>query len=901
MNLALTPHTLSAAQAAGALGTDSAHGLSSAEAAARLSQEGPNRLEEEPPPALWRRLLAQFRSLLVLVLAAAALIAGALGEWVDAIAILAIVLLNGFFSFLQEERAGRSLAALRALAAPAARVIRGGHARNISSVELVAGDRIEIEVGDHVPADARLLETRGLRLQEAALTGESEPVDKDGLCLLDATTPLSDRRNMVYMGTVVAAGRASALVTATGMRTELGRIAGLLEAFRPEPTPLQRRLEALGRVLVVVCLALVALIFALSLLRGGSLFEVFLVSVSLAVAAVPEGLPAVVTVALALGLQRMARRNALVRKLPSVETLGSVTVICTDKTGTLTRGEMTVRTLEAGGVSWRVTGSGYEPHGEILRADGETADAVSNADLRRLLEAAALCNDARVAPRPAPLGGEGGWDVVGDPTEGALLVAALKGKVIDARGEQPVVFEIPFDPTRKAMTVVRRTPNGEERLYSKGAPEVILARCDRIRIAGQEEPLTETGIRRVLDRCAAMARDALRVLAVAYRGRPEPREGRYEETDLVFAGLAGLMDPPRDEARIAVRQARQAGIHVVMITGDHPDTALSIARELGIAGPSSRLVNGVELDALSDADLASRVAEIPVYARVTAEHKLRIVRAWKARGDVVAMTGDGVNDAPAVKAADIGIAMGRSGTDVTREASDMVLADDNFASIVHAIEEGRGIFENLQKILLYLLSCNAGEILVMLAASLVGWPAPLLPIQLLWVNLVTDGFPALALSMERPEPDAMFQAPRAHDAPLLSGRMGLAILIQGFLVGTASLCGFWALLESGDGSLARARTGAFCVLAFAQLPCAIAARSRTRTAWSLGFFSNSALLWAVVASALLQLSVATLPFAQPVFETSSRFGWEWWLIAGLSLSPAAVIETWKVVRRRRRR
>jgi len=713
--------------------------------------------------------------------------------------------------------------------------------------------------------------------------------------VLPAATPLGDRRNMAYLGTVVAAGKARAVVVATGMVTELGRIAGLLQRYEPEPTPLQRRLTELGRALAVVSLGLVALIFGLELLRGGGLLPVFLTAVSLAVAAVPEGLPAVVTIVLALGLQRMVRRNALVRKLPSVETLGSVTVICSDKTGTLTRNEMTVRELLAGGERSVVAGAGYAPVGSFLRVvpgrgEPEPVRPGMMTELARALTVAARCNHARVRPRKD---GTGAWEVLGDPTEGALLVAALKAGFAEGGGQ--TLYEIPFESERKAMSVVVREPDGVTRMYTKGAPEVVIGKCVAEHRGQAVEPLTAERRAAILAAAAEMAGRALRVIALADRDLADSPATADLETDLVFAGLAGMIDPPRDEARDAVRRCHRAGIRPVMITGDHPATALAIARELGIAADGDRALTGRELDGLTGEQLAAQVDRIPVYARVTAEHKLRVVRAWKARGQVVAMTGDGVNDAPAVKAADIGIAMGLTGTDVTKEASAMVLTDDNFASIVAAVEEGRGIYDNIQKVLTYLLSCNAGEILLMLAAALLGWPVPLVPVQLLWINLVTDGLPALALALERPEPGVMRRPPRPPREPILSWQTGSRVVLQGALVGGTALAAFGILLAVDPGNVGRARTMAFCVLVYGELFRALAARSPTLTLGQLGPFSNPALLGAIAVSALLQLSVVTLPYARPAFESVQHFGWEWALLFALSLVPVSAIEAVKLL------
>jgi len=888
------PFAISCDELLASVGTDAATGLTAEEAAKRQVRHGRNELAESPPEPRWRRFIRQFAEMLVVILLVAAVVSAALGEWADAVAILAIVVVNAVIGFLQEDKAARSLESLRRMSAPQARVVRDGTLIVIPAADLVPGDVIELEAGDHVPADVRLLESFALRAQESALTGESVPVDKDASAVLEPATPLADRRNMSYRGTVVAAGKGKGVVVATGMETELGHIAGMLQRTTPEPTPLQRRLTELGKTLAAICLVVVGVVFALELLRGRELLPVFLTAVSLAVAAVPEGLPAVVTVVLALGLQRLVKRNALIRKLPSVETLGSVTVICSDKTGTLTRNEMTVREVQTGDDTFHVTGTGYAPRGQFVRSD-VAVEPRTNPNLTRLLEIAARCNHAQVRPRGD---GDADWEVIGDPTEGALAVAAHKAGITTADDGKQLISEIPFDSDRKMMSVVLRSPNGATLMYTKGAPEVILARCASEWRGEGTQPLTDARRNEWGRNAAAMAERGLRVLALAGREFPGAGDGPYEETNLVFAGTVGMMDPPRDEVRDAVRKCHDAGIRPVMITGDHPVTALAVARELGIAAEGDSALSGNELDALSDAELAARVDRVAVYARVAAEHKLRVVRAWKSRGDVVAMTGDGVNDAPAVRAADIGIAMGRTGTDVTREAAAMVLTDDNFASIVAAVEEGRGIFDNIQKVLWYLLSCNVGEILLMLAAALLGWPAPLLPVHLLWVNLVTDGLPALALALEPAEPGIMRRRPRPPREPILSFQTGCWIVLHGGLVAAVTLTGFAIVLTLDPEDVSRARSVAFCVLVFDELCRSLAARSRTLTVAQLGFFTNPALLGATAISGLLQLLVMTLPFTQPVFESARGFTWEWVLVFGLAMVPVTIIEATKLVRLR---
>ena len=909
---AFDAYALDSADVLQRLESDSTRGLSSQEAATRIARDGYNELAQAPPEPLWRKLVAQFQELVVWILIVAAVISGAMGEWADTIAILAIVLLNAALGFFQEERAERALAALAKLSSPEAKVLRDGALRSLPARDLATGDVLLLEAGDNIPADVRLIEAFAFRAEEASLTGESVPVDKDAACMLDAATPLADRRNMAYLGTVVAAGKGRAVVVSTGMNTELGRIAGLLQRDEPEPTPLQRRLAELGKVLIVVCLALVAIVFALNLLRAGEawkdkLLEVLLLSISLAVAAVPEGLPAVVTISLALGLQRMVRRNALVRKLPSVETLGSVTVICSDKTGTLTRNEMTVRELVTPAARYEITGAGYAPQGEFLRlaaaADGKAANRTDSAavdpnqegDLLQALTIAARCNNSQVNQATD---GSGTWKVVGDPTEGALLIAAMKAGIDIRDSQRQLISEIPFDSQRKAMSVVLRSADGATAMFTKGAPEVILPDCATERRDGREEPLTETRRREIETQVSQMAARAMRVLAMAYRDNPAEHEGAYQETELVFAGLAGMIDPPREEVKVAIARCRQAGIRPVMITGDHPATARAIAEELQLSAAEDEVITGGDLDAMSDEELTRRVEHVGVYARVSAEHKLKVVRAWQRRRQVVAMTGDGVNDAPAVRAADIGIAMGITGTDVTKEASDMVLMDDNFTSIVNAVEEGRGIFDNIQKFVHYLLSCNTGEVLLMFVAALVGWPAPLLAIQILWINLVTDGLPALALAMEHPEPDIMQRSPRPPHEPVITLRRGLLMLAHGGLIAAAAIFGFWLTYDPQQEAqtLPLARTTAFCITAFAQLAYSFACRSQRYTLPELGLASNPWLFAAIAASGLLQLGVVTLPFAQSIFETDADLSGQWLWIAILALAPVTAIEVAKLVR-----
>lgn len=896
------------------LETDSERGLVGEQAERRHTELGPNELPEAPPPSLVKLFLSQFTSVIVWVLIGAAIISGLLEDWLDAAAILTIVFLNSLLGFVQEFRAERSLAALRKMSVAMARVVRSGVLQSIPARELVPGDLILLEAGDRIPADARLVYTTNFQTQEASLTGESTPVQKDAGVIAGTDVPLAERTNMAFMGTVAVSGKARALVVATALRTELGRIAAMIqkaaEAERTE-TPLQRRLEQFGYTLLWLALAVVTVVFALGYLRGEPLVAMFMTSVSLAVAAVPEGLPAVVTITLAVGVTRMVKRHALIRKLPAVETLGSTTVICSDKTGTLTKNEMTVTRLFAGERVFEVTGEGYEPVGEIRETLGGRRE-VSSPDplpltphplrllppaLRELLTAAVLCNGATLREE------NGTWQVIGDPTEGALLVAAAKAALTIEKLDSAYHFlgEVPFDPERKMMTIVRRTPDGPV-AYVKGAPDVLLRRCThRLAMDGTAEPITESIRTAILNANAALAHQALRVLAMARRRldrEPDAYRAQELEDRLVFLGLAAMKDPLRPEAKAAIQACHDAGIRTVMITGDHKDTAAAIAEELGALKGPGQTLSGMELDRLSDDDLVRTVDQWAVYARVSAEHKLRIVKAWKAQGAIVAMTGDGVNDAPAVKAADIGVAMGMTGTDVTKEAADMVVTDDNFASIVMAVEEGRGIFDNIRKTIHFLLSCNVSEVLVMLFAALIGLPLPLLPIQILWMNLVTDGFPALALAVDPKSPDLMKQPPRRPEARLLDGGRLLAIGGEGLMLGLIALGAFSYSLYGLHRDLDQARTVAFTVMVVVQLVHAFNCRSDRLSLFQLGVGTNRALVWAFLLSLVVQMVVLTVPAAASVFKIASLPVEDWALIGILALLPLVIMESIKMLRRR---
>ncbi len=732
----------------------------------------------------------QFANVVIWVLIVAAVVSVALGERLDGIAIITIVVLNAIVGFVQEYRAEQAVASLAKMTAPRARVTRDGQSQIIAAAEVVRGDLLVLAEGDLVAADARLCEAAMMRVSEAPLTGESEPVEK-AAGEYPAETPLADRKNMVFLGTSVVGGSGLALVVATGMDTEVGHIATLIETASSGETPLQRKLDSLGLRLLWACLAIVLIVFVLGLIRKAPVLELFLGAVSLAVAAIPEGLPAVVTIALALGVRKMVRRKALVRRLPAVETLGSVQVICTDKTGTLTVGQMTVRRLVTAANIFNVTGEGYSTHGVIL-ADELEADAAKDPLLTDLLTAAVACNDAQIMVR------DGNTSIAGDPTEAALLVAAAKGGVTREKLDQeaPRLGSVPFSSDRKRMTVIRRY-RGNPWAFMKGAPEIVIECCSKIRTQDGDVEMSAADRARMLEACALMANDAQRVLALAHRlldvdhiDFDDLGDSAQIERDLTLVGLAGMQDPPRAEAREAIERCKLAGIKTVMITGDHRATASAIGRELGIIGRGGEVLDGRDLERMTDNELAGTVERVSVYARVTAEHKLRIVRAWKAIGKVVAMTGDGVNDAPALKEAAIGVAMGIAGTEVTKQAADIIITDDNFASIVAAVEEGRGIYDNIVKTLSYLMGGNAGELTVMLVAGLIGWPLPLLPIQLLWINLVTDGLPALALATDPIEPDVLARPPRDPQSEIINRAFFARLALTGALTAAAALSCF---------------------------------------------------------------------------------------------------------------
>ena len=908
-------HQLTADAALGRVESRS-EGLTAAEFEARLGRLGPNELVERGGRTVWHILWEQLKSVMVVVLIVAGAISFALGEFTDGIAILAIVVLNAVLGVMQEYRAEKAMQALKSLAVPIVRVRRGGHLVEVTARDLVPGDVVLLEAGSRVPADGRLLEAVNLRVQEATLTGESEPVEKHSEPVAGTDIALGDRRNMVYMGTAAVAGRGVALVTDTGMRTELGRIAEMIQSVQREPTPLQKRLEQLAKGLAAAALVVVAVVFGLGMLRDEPFRMMFMVAISMAVAAVPEGLPAVVTIALTLGARRMLARKALIRRLNAVETLGSVTVICSDKTGTLTENRMTVTVLDAAGHRLDVTPDTH------IGSPG--AGCGGDAGITLLLAGGALCNDAVLERDDA-----GRTRVIGDPTEGALVAAAARFGLVkaDLDAAMPRVAEVPFSSERKRMSTIHylggvaTTPSGrclegvltnlrpgaDHIAFTKGAVDVMLGLSHSVWTDGRAEPLDSEWRARIAESNDRLAGNGMRVLGLAFRAMaqvPAAADEREVEQGLVFVGLAAMIDPARPEVQDAVSECRTAGIRPIMITGDHPLTARHIASELGIEG-AGPVVTGTELARMDGGQLATAVRETSVYARVAPEHKLDIVKALQQQGDIVAMTGDGVNDAPALRKADIGVAMGITGTDVSKEAADIVLLDDNFATIVSAVREGRAIYDNIRKFLKYILAANAGEIWVMLIAPFLGMPLPLLPLQILWINLVTDGLPSLALSVEPPERGVMKRPPRDPKQNIFAEGLGVYIIWVGLLMAAASLgAGWWYWRAAGHPEHADAastwQTVLFFTVTMSQLFQSLAVRSR-ESVFRIGFHTNPALAATVAGTLLLQLAVVYLPFCRSIFKTVPLSPRDLAISLALSTSVFWAVELDKLLRRARER
>lgn len=845
------------------LDTDVKNGLSSQEAEKRLQSFGRNELDVKKKESIVKKVIGQLEDPMIIVLLIAAFlsyVSSGFKDWTDSVIILLIVVINAIISISQENNANKSLEALQKMSAPLAKVIRNKKMEHIETAMLVPGDIIELEAGDLVPADVRILSAANLKADESAMTGESVPVNKKALEGLPDDTVLADRKNMLISSTVITNGRATCVVTNTGMNTEVGRIANMLIAEDNNTTPLQRKMAEISKLLSIICLGICILMFVVGILYSRPILEIFMMAVSLGVAAIPEGLAAIVTIVLALGVQRLVKRHAIVKKLPAVETLGAASVICSDKTGTLTQNKMTVV--------------------ETFVHGNETQE--------QLLAIGTLCNDSKLTVD----GSE--FRVTGDPTETAFVSKAYEEKLDKNELETslPRVAEIPFDSERKLMSTIHKTEQGY-RVMVKGAPDVLLNRCT----------IDEADAQKIAAKNADMASNALRVLGVAYKDITEiPEELLSEdiENQLTFVGLVGMIDPPRQEVKEAVAQCYDAGIRPVMITGDHKLTAVAIAKELAIFRSGDLAMTGVELDMMPQEVLEEEVAKYSVYARVSPEHKMRIVKAWQANGMVVAMTGDGVNDAPALKVADIGCAMGITGTDVAKGAADMILTDDNFATIVHAVEQGRGIFSNIKKSIQYLLSCNIGEIITIFVATALNFhQMPLVAIQLLWLNLVTDSLPALALGMEPVEPGVMKQKPRDSRKSIFADGFAASMIFYGVLVGVITLAAYWLgeyVLSNPNVADGTANTMAFATLVFGELTRAFAVRSETRSIFSIGVFSNSAMNKAFLVSLALQLAVLFIPFLQEIFKVQSLTGMEWLIVILLSLVPLIVSEITKAFR-----
>lgn len=846
---------LSVKETAEDLQVNLSNGLSGNEAAERSQKYGSNRLEGGKEKSILQMAIEQLKDFLVLILMVAAIVSIFLGESLEGIVILAIVVLNTFLGVYQENKASNALKALKEMASPHAKVLRDGQVVEIGSQEVVPGDVVILEAGDYIPADLRLVESVNLKVDEAALTGESVPVEKDANAVLDEDASLGDRINSAYMGTVITYGRGKGVITDTGMKTQMGNIAGMLNSSSDESTPLQKKLDSLGKLLGIVCLSICGIIFILGLVRGMELFDIFMTSVSLAVAAIPEGLTVVVTVVLAMGMQRMVKCNAIIKRLSAVETLGSTTVICSDKTGTLTQNKMTIQRIYDGISLYDVSGTGYSPIGDILDTDGnKKADAVS-----KVLECIVLCNDAIYDSTTET--------IVGDPTEGAMVVLAHKAGMVKTQWDDkyPRLQEIPFDSDRKLMSTFH-TIDGKTIMYIKGAPDELLRRCVSIELNGTVQSLSEEKRKEILATNQQFAESALRVIGAAYREMDKVDTSFESENDLTFIGLVGMIDPPREEAKDAISVCKKAGIQVKMITGDHKITATAIGRQLGIVSEDAVAVEGREISEMTDEQLQERVKTVNVFARVSPEHKVRLVDAVRANGDIAAMTGDGVNDAPSLKHADIGVAMGITGTDVSKEAADMILTDDNFASIVRAVSEGRTIYSNIRKVVGFLLSCNIGEILVIFLAMLANLEVPLVAIQLLSINLITDAFPAFALGMEKEEPGVMDRHPRDPAEPIVDKKMAIAVGIQSIALALGTLGSFLYGYYVHD-DLDVARTACFFTLVLGELLRAYSSRSEKTSVFRMKVFENGYLNKCVIASLVFLIASIYIPVLNPIFST----------------------------------
>ncbi|QIZ07392.1 calcium-translocating P-type ATPase, SERCA-type [Priestia megaterium] len=879
-------HEMQIEQVEKSLETDFSSGLSQEEVKKRINLHGLNELDEGEKQSALLLFFSQFKDFMVVVLLAATLISGLLGEYIDAIAIIAIVIINGFLGFFQERRAEKSLQALKALSAPQVSVLRDGQWIKIPSKEIVVGDILKFVSGDRIGADVRVIESKSLEIEESALTGESVPVSKHIEILTNPNPGIGDMENIAFMGTMITRGSGIGVVIATGMKTAMGQIADLLQNAEAQDTPLQRRLEQLGKILITVALLLTVLVVVVGVLRGHDIYEMFLAGVSLAVAAIPEGLPAIVTVALSLGVQKMIKKNAIVRKLPAVETLGCASVICSDKTGTMTQNKMTVTHLWSGGQTWTVDGVGYQPRGNFYRNERNINPKDEKA-LQQMLIFGMLCNHSDLVIK------DDDYILDGDPTEGALLVSAMKAgfdrpKLLD---EFTIINEFPFDSTRKMMSVHVKDKQGRHFIVTKGAPDVILDISESVLWDERTQFLNKETQVKVQEAINGLASQALRTIAIAFKpiqANTIILSEREAEKNLTLIGIQGMIDPPRPEVKKAVKECKEAGIKTVMITGDHVITAKAIASQLGIITNKSKVIDGNALSEMTVEELEEIVDDVSVFARVSPEHKLKIVKALQNRGHIVAMTGDGVNDAPAIKAADIGVAMGITGTDVAKEASSLILLDDNFATIKAAIVEGRNIYENIRKFVRYLLASNVGEILVMLFAMILALPLPLIPIQILWVNLVTDGLPAMALGLDRPEENVMKRKPRSPNEGVFSRGLGWKVVSRGFLIGLVTLLSFMIVYNNDPAKLQYAQTVAFATLVMAQLIHVFDCRSE-KSVLSRNPFGNQYLVWAVLSSLALMFVVIYYPPLQPIFHTLPIAAKDWLLIVGLSSIPTFLL------------
>lgn len=855
------------------LDVDEKNGLSSTEALRRLEKYGKNKLETKKKKTLFKQFLSQLKDVMIYILIIAAIISAFLGEISDALIILLVIVINAVIGVVQESKAEKALDALKELSTPKALVKRDGSLKEILSEDIVPGDIVIIDAGRYIPGDLRLIDTANLKIEESAFTGESVPSEKDASFLPDKEIPIGDQNNMAFMSTLATYGRGVGVVVGTGMNTEIGKIAKMIEQEENDETPLQKKLSELGKILGFLAVGICILIFIISFFQGRDLLEMFLTSISLAVAAIPEGLPAIVAIVLALGVQRMVKKNAIIRKLPAVETLGSVSIICSDKTGTLTQNKMTVTTV--------YTNDSYIKESEFNLNDNES---------KLLVDCMVLCNDATYSEKSK----------TGDPTEIALLESPFKLNILKEKLEKEFkrIDEIPFDSDRKLMTTVNLVDDKKARVFTKGALDSILSICNKISINGKLLDFSKEYKAKVLENSNIMSDKALRVLAFAYKDISKENIVLDSlEKDLVFIGMVGMIDPPRLEVKDSIKLCKSAGITPVMITGDHKNTAFAIANELGIAEDISQAITGHEIDRFKEEEFNEKIINYRVFARVSPEHKVKIVKAFKSHGNIVSMTGDGVNDAPSLKAADIGVAMGITGTDVSKGASDMILTDDNFSTIVSAVEEGRKIYLNIKKSIVFLLSCNLGEILTLFTAILLNWNSPLQPIHILWVNLITDSFPALALGVDKTKEDVMNNPPRNPKESIFIKSDKIQLIINGVLIGGITLFAFKLGERLYADSLIHAQTMAFVVLSVSQLFLSLSLRSNTKSAFSLGIFSNKYLVYSILLGIFLQVIIISISFIANIFKVTPLLLYDWIVVILVSLIPFAINEILKLFRK----